>query len=94
MITKTIIRLTERFQDLITVEEHNISGGFGGAVCEIVAETGTQCRVHRMGLTDVFSSVVGTQAYLRHLYGIDGEAIAEKAMKLVNEKRTDTGRNT
>ena len=91
---KTIIRLTERFQDLITVEEHNISGGFGGAVCEIVAETGTQCRVHRMGLTDVFSSVVGTQAYLRHLYGIDGEAIAEKAMKLVNEKRTDTGRNT
>ena len=75
-----------RYTDLITVEEHNVTGGFGSAVCEITAETGSGCRVHRMGLQDTFASVVGDQAYLREVYGINGDAIAEKARRLLAEK--------
>ncbi len=83
-----------RFPLIVTVEEHNIIGGFGGAVCEAAAETGAPCRILRMGLRDTFSTVVGNQQYLRHYYGIDGEAIAEKAAAWFNEKGTDTGRNS
>ena len=79
--TERIIRLARTYGQLITVEEHNITGGFGGAVCETVAEAGTPCRVHRLGLRDAFTTVVGTQAYLRKMYGIDGEAIAEKGTR-------------
>ena len=89
-----VLALAKRQRDLITVEEHNITGGFGSAVCEVIAEAGLPCRVHRMGLKDVFASVVGNQAYLRHLYGMDGEAIAEKAAAIVNEKGTDAGGNS
>ena len=91
---KTVLALAERFPDLITVEEHTTVGGFGSAVCEALAESGSGCRVHRMGLRDCFASAVGDQAYLRHIYGIDGEAIAEKAAALVNGKESDAGRNT
>ncbi len=84
----------DRFSLIVTAEEHNIIGGFGSAVCEAAAETGKPCRVRRLGLKDTFSTVVGDQQYLRAHYGIDGEAIAEKAAAWFNEKGTDTGRNS
>jgi len=83
---ETVRALAGKYRDLITVEEHTIIGGLGSAVSEIVAGLGCGCRVHRMGLRDCFSSVVGDQAYLRKIYGIDAEAIAEKAEKTVRER--------
>ena len=88
-----VLELAGRYGDLITVEEHSIVGGFGGAVCETVAEAGCGCRVHRMGLRDCFTTVVGNQAYLREIYGMNGDAIAEKAEAVLHEKGTDAGRN-
>lgn len=79
----TILELGAKYRDLLTVEEHNISGGFGSAVCEVLAESGSGCRVHRIGLQDCFTTVVGDQAYLRHIYGMDAESIAKKAEELV-----------
>ncbi len=78
-------KLTERFRHIVTVEEHNIIGGFGSAVCEIAAETGNGCRIHRIGLQDCYTSVVGTQQYLREIYGMDAKAIAEKTEAWLNE---------
>ncbi len=79
---------------IVTAEEHSVTGGFGSAVCEAAAEIGANCRVRRVGLQDTFSTVVGDQQYLRTYYGMDGEAIAEKAAAWFNEKGTDTGRNS
>ena len=81
-----ILTLAERYADLITVEEHTVVGGFGSAVCEVIAEAGIPCRVHRMGLQDRFTAVVGNQAYLRRLYGMDAEAIAAGAKKILGER--------
>ena len=81
-----ILTLAERYADLITVEEHTVVGGFGSAVCEVIAEAGIPCRVHRMGLQDRFTAVVGDQAYLRQLYGMDAEAIAARAKEISGEK--------
>ena len=81
-----IRQLAEEYTDLITVEEHTIEGGFGSAVCEIVAECGSGCRVHRMGLKDCFASKVGTQAYLRHWYGMDAEGIETLAEQILQGK--------
>ena len=85
MYREAVIRLTERFRDIITAEEHNITGGFGSAVCEIAAETGNGCRIHRIGLQDCYTAVVGNQQYLRETYGMDGKSIAEKAEAWIHE---------
>lgn len=82
-----ILSLGQRFKHLITVEEHTIIGGLGGAVCETLAEEGCPCRVHRMGMPDVYSCIVGTQQYLRQHYGMDDEAIAAKAEEILKEER-------
>ena len=82
-----ILSLGRRFKHLITVEEHTIIGGLGGAVCETLAEEGCPCRVHRMGMPDVYSCIVGTQQYLRQRYGMDDEAVAVKAEEILKEER-------
>ena len=83
--TEAVKSLMKRFRLLVTVEEHNIIGGLGSAVCEIAAEAGSGCRVRRIGLQDSYTTVVGNQQYLREVYGMDEKSIAEKAEAWLNE---------
>jgi len=75
-----LIELSQRFRHIVTVEEHSIVGGFGGAVSEVLAETGSPCCVHRIGMEDVYSTIVGTQQYLREKYEMDGSAISRRTL--------------
>ncbi|MBR2661688.1 MAG: transketolase [Clostridiales bacterium] len=81
----TVKELLNTFRKIVTVEEHTVVGGFGSAVCELAAETGSGCRVKRIGLEDCFTAVVGDRQYLREVYGMDGKAIAEKAEAFLKE---------
>lgn len=60
---------------IVTVEEHNILGGLGAAVAEIVAEEGNAPRLVRIGLPDSFGPI-GTYAEQLERYGLTGENIA------------------
>ena len=73
--------LSQRFRLIVTVEEHTILGGLGSAVAEVLAEQGGPCRLRRIGMNDEYSSVVGTQQYLRHVYHMDSEAIASRSVE-------------
>ena len=80
-----LAELSQRFRHIVTVEEHSIVGGFGSAVCEVLAGLGSTCRVHRIGMEDVYSTIVGTQQYLRGEYGMDDKAICERTISWLNE---------
>ena len=80
-----LVELSQRFRHIVTVEEHSIVGGFGSAVCEVLAEKGLPCRVHRIGMEDVYSCIVGTQQYLRGEYGMDDKAICERTLAWLEE---------
>jgi len=68
---------------IVTVEEHSIIGGLGGAVAEVLAEmSGDKPPLVRVGLNDRFSSEVGDQEYLRHVYGLSAEAIVERVKNI------------
>ena len=79
-----LVELSQRFKHIVTVEEHSIVGGFGSAVCEVIAEEGANCRVHRIGMEDVYSTIVGTQDYLRGEYRMDAKAICERTLSWLN----------
>lgn len=65
---------------VVTVEEHNVVGGLGGAVAEACLERGARVRAfRRVGLADCYPSIVGDQKYLRRAYGMDATAIATAA---------------
>jgi transketolase len=75
---------------IITVEEHSVHGGLGGAVAETLLEAGIVPRVfHRIGLRSGFSSIVGSQDYLRAAYGMDAPAIIAAVRRAVERRRSD-----
>ena len=73
----------ERFDHIITVEEHNIVGGFGSAVAEIMAENSSKAKLVRIGLNDEYCTIVGSQQYLREKYGMSADKIVEKVQRIV-----------
>lgn len=73
------------FDVIVTCEEHNIIGGFGSAVAEIIAEMRNKKEfMLRIGIDDEYSVKVGNQQYLRKQYGIDSAAIAKKIEDIIN----------
>lgn len=60
---------------VFTVEEHQITGGLGSLVSEIIAENNVSVKFKRIGMKNQFTQVVGSPAYLRKVYGLDSEGI-------------------
>ena len=70
---------------IVTVEEHNIIGGLGSAVAEVVCET-TPVPVVRVGVQDTFGRS-GPAAELLTLFGFTPEHIAEAAREAIARKK-------
>ena len=76
-----IIESAKKTGAIVTAEEHNILGGLGSAVAEVVCET-VPVPVLRVGVEDVFGKS-GPAVELLHIYGLDAQHIAEKAKAAV-----------
>lgn len=61
---------------IITIEEHNVIGGLGSAVCEVVAEIG-KAKVKRLGINDHFCEI-GSAPYLLKKEGLTVDEIIEQ----------------
>jgi transketolase len=68
---------------ILTVEEHSIIGGLGSAVAEVLAEH-PECRIpfKRLGLPSQFTSLVGTQTFLKQAHFLSAKDIADSALQL------------
>jgi transketolase len=67
---------------IVTVEEHSILGGLGGAVAEVLAELGVG-RLRRVGVRDVFCTEIAPYPELLRIHGIDAEGIVRAARTLL-----------
>lgn len=56
---ETVIKAIDETGKIVTVEDHNIIGGLGSAVAEVIAEYGKKIKFKRVGLRD-FSKSYGT----------------------------------
>ena len=76
---EAIIQAARETRGIITVENHNIIGGLGSAVAEVLAEN-YPAPMRRIGIRDRFGEV-GNRAYLRQCLGIDTGDIVKAAME-------------
>jgi transketolase len=72
---------------IFSAEEHNVTSGFGSAVAEVLAEAGTGCRLHRIGMPDSYS-LLGPPTHLYRHYGLDGAGIAAAVRSRLRGGRT------
>ena len=82
---ETVMAAATETNALITVEEHTVNGGLGSAVLEVLADHEQFTRVLRIGLESGFSSIVGSQQYLRQLYKLDAASIAQRTIEFLKQ---------
>lgn len=69
---------------IVTAENHNVIGGLGSAVAEVLSET-CPTPLSRVGGHESFGQV-GKTDYLKEVYGLRKEAIMKQVQKLVADK--------
>jgi len=74
-----IVKAAKETKKIITIEDHNIIGGLGSAVCEVLAEE-YPVKVSRMGIKDTFGTS-GKAEELMKYYHITAEDIIEEVKK-------------
>lgn len=75
---EAVLAAAERSARLMTVEEHSILGGLGGAVAEVLAEAGAGTPLVRHGIADQYA-LIAPPTHLYAHYGLDAAGIARRA---------------
>ena len=80
---EAVVRAARATGVIVTVEDHLVTNGLGSAVAECLAESGTGCRLARLGIPDVFS-IIGPPAELYHHHGYDHAGIHRTVLSLLD----------
>lgn len=71
---------------IVTIEEHNLLGGLGGAVAEVICDLGCQPKAFkRLAFPDVNVAKIGGQKWIRDQYGLQARGIAHSIRSLLNK---------
>lgn len=82
-----ILHAARETKAILTVEEHNIEGGFGSSVAAVILEgNGPPVKFKRLGIDDCFCSFYGTHQELKSHYGIAKEDIIREVINLYRQK--------
>ena len=76
-----VVKAAQETGKVVTVEEHSVIGGLGGAVAEVLSEK-APTKMLRIGINDVFGES-GPALQLLEKYGIDAEGIYKKVKDFV-----------
>lgn len=76
-----VVKAAQETGKVVTVEEHSVVGGLGGAVAEVLSEK-APTKMLRIGINDVFGES-GPAVKLLEKYGIDANGIYAKVKEFV-----------
>ena len=79
-----IVKAAKETGAIVTAEEHNIIGGLGSAVAEVLVEN-APVPMQRIGTKDIFGKS-GKPEVLLEMYGLDAKSIAEAAKTTIAKK--------
>lgn len=80
-----VLRCAAETGAVITAEEHNVIGGLGGAVSEVLCVNNAKVPVGFVGVQDTHGEC-GPYGKLQHKYGLDAEAVAAKVKNTIKQK--------
>ena len=69
---------------IVSLEDHNIIGGLGGALSEVIATYGLNKKLLKIGINDEFG-ISGKAEELLKYYKLDGESVAKRIMEEYNK---------
>ncbi len=83
---KGLIEDIDAFQNIVSVEEHNIYGGLGSIISEIAAYNGKNVRVLPIGIEDRFAEGYGSQVVVRNKNNLDSDSIYRRIKEAIKHE--------
>jgi len=83
-----VLKAVRDTRRIITLEDHNVVGGLGGAVAEVIAESGLGCAFQRVGIPDTYTVIGYPEDILNH-YQLDTDGIIQKVREVLNRDFED-----
>lgn len=80
--SEAVLRVANKTGNIVTVEDHSINGGLGGACAEVLLEGGYKGNFKRIGMPDEFAVLGGVDA-IYHYYGMDRDGIEDALVKML-----------
>jgi transketolase len=81
---EAILKAVSETRRIITVEDHNIIGGLGSAVSEVIAGSGKGCAFKRLAVPDIFAKI-GLHEDLMAYYKIDANGIIDAVREVIGK---------
>ena len=78
-----INKLANEVKGIVTVENHSIIGGLGGAIAEVLAQKSNHAPISYVGVEDVFTES-GTATEVKEKYGLNIDNIVSKTESIIN----------
>lgn len=83
---KSIIEALKQVPIAFSLEEHNVIGGLGSIVSEIIAKESINTHFHPIGLNDKFACGYGTHAEVLSQNGLDSLSVMEQIVKRIGKE--------
>lgn len=77
-----IIKASKETGKIIACENHNVTGGLGSAIADVIADENLDCRFKRVGIPDVYISIGDPESLMRK-YGMDKDGVIKAAKELL-----------
>jgi len=79
--TKLLLKTIKSTKGIVTLEEHNIQGGLGSIIAEILFDENMLIPLKRIGIEEKYCFNYGDREYLQTVSGLDVKNVTEKIMK-------------
>jgi transketolase len=84
--TEALQALAHKYPLLVSLEEHCLSGGLGGAICEALSDAGVTTPLLRVGIEDQYHFQNGGRAHIHKIAGIDPATVSRRIKEFVAQR--------
>ena len=74
--------ISDNVKCILTIENHSVIGGLGGAISEILAQKKEQAPIRFIGVNDVFTES-GSATEVKEKYGLNVENVVNKVEEML-----------
>ena len=72
------------YKKIISVEEHNIIGGLGSSIADVIATNNLNTKLYKIGINDTFAKGYGTYQEMKEMNNLDSESIYKEVKKILS----------
>jgi transketolase len=81
-----IVKSANNMDIIVSIEEHSKIGGLGSHIASVILEERLDIKYLQIALPDTFIHIVGSQNYLREVYGLTPVQISAKILNFIKKE--------